>query len=398
MKANPYPKLAEDAAPTMTKSNTSNRQHAQIIFGAVIFFGLLLVLPSTTMAQQFVSQKRDITVTKLTSGLNHPWSIAFISANDWLVTERSGALRRIVDGRLLPGSIKGLPPIDASGQGGLLDVALHPEFASNGWVYLSYSKKEGSKYGTEVARGKLIENELTNVDVIFKALPKVRGGRHFGSRLVFDDRGHLFISLGDRGEKEMAQQQDKHIGAIIRLHDDGSIPTDNPFVNSVNVLPEIYSYGHRNVQGMAFDKQTSTLWAHEHGPQGGDELNRVLAGQNYGWPTITYGANYGTGTKIGEGTSKDGMLQPITYWDPSIAPSGLAIVEGDRFPEWQGNLLVGALKFQLIARLEIEDGSVKNEERLLQGEHGRIRDIRQGPNGYLYFITDDDNGAVYRIE
>lgn len=344
------------------------------------------------------SDKRDISVTQVATGLDHPWSIAFVSATDWLVTERSGTLRRVLDGRLQPAPIKGLPVINATGQGGLLDVVLHPEFESNQWVYLSYTAKQGANYGTEVARGVLVDNELRDLEIIFKALPKVRGGRHFGSRLAFDDSGYLYISLGDRGAKELAQEQDKHPGAIIRLHDDGTTPKDNPFVNIANVLPEIYSYGHRNVQGMVFDNKTKTLWAHEHGPQGGDELNKVLPGQNYGWPTITYGANYGTGTKIGEGTEKPGMLQPISFWDPSIAPSGLAIVDSNRYPEWQGNLLVGSLKFQLIARLEIKGKAVLTEERLLKGKYGRIRDIRQGPNGYLYFLTDADNGSIYRIE
>lgn len=347
---------------------------------------------------QHTSEKRDISITRVTTGLNHPWSIAFLSASDWLVTERSGSLRRVLDGQLQPEPIKGLPDVHATGQGGLLDVVLHPDFASNQLVYLSYTAKQGSNYGTEVARGVLVDNELRNLEIIFKALPKVRGGRHFGSRLAFDDRGYLYISLGDRGAKELAQEQNKHIGTVIRLHDDGAIPKDNPFVNIAGVLPEIYSYGHRNVQGMVFDKKTKTLWTHEHGPQGGDELNQVLSGQNYGWPIITYGANYGSGTKIGEGTEKLGMLQPTTFWDPSIAPSGLAIVDGNRYPEWQGNLLVGSLKFQLIARLELKDNAVLSEERLVERDFGRIRDIRQGPKGYLYFITDADNGSIYRIE
>jgi len=346
----------------------------------------------------YASEKRQVQIRQVTTGLNRPWSIAFISERDWLVTERGGTLRRVVDGKLQEQPITGLPDISPIGQGGLLDVVLHPEFNKNQWVYLSYSAKNDSGYGTEVARGMLVENQLQNTEVIFKATPKVGGGRHFGSRLAFDDKGYLFISLGDRGAKKTAQQQDKHLGTIIRLHDDGRIPEDNPFVNVVNVLPEIYSYGHRNIQGMAFDVQTKTLWAHEHGPQGGDELNRVLAGQNYGWPTITFGANYGTGSKIGEGTEKEGMLQPVTYWDPSIAPSGLAIINSDRYPQWQGNALVGALKFQLIARLELTELSVTHEERLLKGQLGRIRDIRQSPDGYIYLLTDSDNGSIYQLQ
>lgn len=344
------------------------------------------------------TEKRALAVHEVATGLDHPWAIAFVSENDWLVTERSGQLRRIVDGTLLEEPIAGLPSIKQNGQGGLLDVALHPDFETNQLVYLSYSGADGSKSNTEVLRGKLTGNKLESVEVIFKATPKTRGGRHFGSRLAFDDAGFLFISLGDRGKKENGQLQSTHAGSIIRLNDDGSIPDDNPFVNVEGVLPEIYSYGHRNVQGMSFDSTTGKLWAHEHGPQGGDELNEVMAGQNYGWPVITYGVNYGIGTKIGEGTEKNGMMQPTTFWDPSIAPSGLAIVNSDKYPEWNGNFLVGALKFQLLARLEIDDEKVTNEERLLAGELGRIRDVRQGPDGYIYLLTDSDNGAVYRLE
>ncbi len=344
------------------------------------------------------TEKQKINARELISGLDHPWSIAFISAGDWLVTERSGSLRRVIDGRLLPQPIGGLPAIAATGQGGLLDVALHPDFANNQRVYLSYVGKDTRGYGTEVLYGTLDGNSLTDVQVIFKALPKTGGGRHFGSRLAFDQNNMLFISLGDRGSKKTAQRLDQHHGSIIRLHADGSIPTTNPFVNDAAARPEIYSIGHRNVQGLAYDNKTNTLWAHEHGPQGGDELNQVLAGQNYGWPTITYGVNYGSGTRIGIGSSQPGMLQPVTYWDPSIAPSGLAIVSSDKYPHWQSNLLVGALKYQLIARLELQDKSVSHEERLLAGELGRIRDVRQGPDGFIYLLTDSDNGKVYRLE
>lgn len=357
-----------------------------------------LVPPMLATANDIKTEKRDITVRQMVSGLNHPWAIAFISATDWLVTERNGDLLRInsTDGSV--NRITGLPKIKTGGQGGLLDVAIHPNFEENQWVYVSYSGGSSFSSGTEVMRGKLVGNALESVEVIFNASPKQRGGRHFGSRLVFDNEGYLYISLGDRGDKDLSQETDKHAGSIIRLNDDGSVPDSNPFVNTNGVLPEIYSYGHRNVQGMTYDSKNDVLWSHEHGPQGGDELNKVLAGENYGWPVITYGVNYGLGTKIGEGTSKEGMQQPVTFWDPSIAPSGLAIVDSDRFPEWQGNLLVGALKFQLIARLEIDNGKVMHEERILSGEFGRIRDVRQGPDGYIYFLTDADDGAVYRIE
>ncbi len=353
-------------------------------------------------SKSYSSAKRDFTLEKVVGNLDSPWSIAFISKDDWLVTEHGGKLRRVKEGKLQEQAISGLPEIQNKGQGGLLDVALHPNFAQNKWVYLSYMQREKGLYGTEVLRGQLEDNALTNVEVLFKALPKKKGGRHFGSRLAFDNNNHLFISLGDRGSKQTSQQLNNHLGSIIRLNDDGSIPASNPFVNVNDAMPEIYSYGHRNVQGMVFDPASNTLWAHEHGPQGGDELNKVLAGQNYGWPTITYGVNYGIGTKIGEGTEKEGMLQPITFWDPSIAPSGMAIVNSTQFPEWAGNVLVGALKFELIARLELaqtDNGAsqVVSEERLIASEIGRIRDVRQGPDGLIYVLTHSSNGAVYRI-
>lgn len=369
----------------------------------LLLSGMLIFSTSGTASESgqsanFETEKRTITVTQVVSGLNHPWSIAFISDTDWLITERNGSLRRVVNGELLKQPVTGLPEIASTGQGGLLDVVLHPDFSNNKLVYLSYSAAEKGLYGTEVLKATLTDQGLQNANIIFKAEPKSKGGRHFGSRLAFDNSGYLYVSLGDRGNKEQSQQLNTHPGAVIRLHDDGRIPQTNPFLHHKNALPGIYSYGHRNIQGMAYDAKTNTLWAHEHGPQGGDELNRVLAGQNYGWPVITYGVNYGVGTKIGEGVEKVGMQQPVTYWDPSIAPSGLALVTSPKFPQWSGNLLVGALKFQLLARLELKDGKVVREERLLSRELGRIRDIRQGPDGALYLLTDESDGKVFRID
>ena len=250
-----------------------------LLFCLPIVVGNMFIGNISIAAESHTTEKHQLKVSEVATGLVHPWSIAFISPTDWLVTERSGALRRIVNGELLEAPISGLPKIKSNGQGGLLDVMLHPDFDNNQWVYLSYSGQALIKAGTEVLRAKLVDNALTDVQVIFKANPKVTGGRHFGSRLAFDNQGYLYISLGDRGNKSSAQEQDKHSGTIVRLHDDGRIPKDNPFINDASVLPEIYSYGHRNVQGMAFDKKTNTLWAHEHGPQGGDELNIVIAGK-----------------------------------------------------------------------------------------------------------------------
>jgi glucose/arabinose dehydrogenase len=345
----------------------------------------------------YQTEKAKIKVEEVVRGLNSPWSIAFVSANDWLVTERGGKLRRVVNGELLAKPIAGVPKVAARGQGGLLDVALHPDFAENQTVYLSYAGAGANGSGTEVVKAKLVDNTLVDSEVIFVALPKQGGGRHYGSRLVFDKAGYLYISLGDRGNKNISQDTLSHAGSIIRLNDDGTVPQDNPFVGDAAVKPEIFSTGHRNVQGMTYDPQTDLLWSHEHGPQGGDELNQVAAGKNYGWPTITYGVNYGSGTAIGEGTAKPGLEQPVYFWDPSIAPSGMAIVNSDKFPQWKNNILVGALKYQLIARLEMLNGQVVHEERLFEGKYGRIRDVRQGPDNNLYFITDSSNGSIYRI-
>ena len=269
-------------------------------------------------AQTIRTDEHTLRAVTVVAGLAHPWSVAFLPDGRMLVTERPGRLRLVgSDGKLAPRPIDGLPAnLAEHGQGGLLDVALHPRFAENGWVYLSYAARDGSGVGTEVARGKLAGDRLTEVQTLFRMQPKSGGGRHFGSRLVFDRDGYLFITLGDRGEQDRAQRLDDHAGKIVRLHDDGRVPADNPFVQRAGAKPEIWSLGNRNVQGAALHPRTGALWAHEHGPQGGDEVNLIRAGVNYGWPVITYGANYGTGTKIGEGTAKPGMAQPIHLLGP----------------------------------------------------------------------------------
>ena len=280
----------------------------------------------------------------------------------------------------------------------MLDVALHPRFADNGFVYFSYTARGETGVGTEVARGRLAGNRLEGVQVIFRQHPKGSTGVHFGSRLVFDRDGYLFITLGERGQRERAQKPDDHAGSVIRLHDDGRVPKDNPFAGKPGWKPEKYDLGHRNQQGAALNPQTGQLWTHEHGPQGGDEVNIIRPGVNYGWPVITYGVEYVIGTKIGEGTHKDGMAQPIHYWVPSIAPSGMAFYTGDRFPRWRGNLFVGSLKFELLVRLTLDGEKVVKEERMLNGLLGRIRDVRSGPDGYLYLLTDESNGVLARLE
>jgi len=345
------------------------------------------------------TEKHRARVVNVSRGLEHPWGLAFLPDGRMLVTERAGRLRIVnPNGKLDPTPVSGLPRITASGQGGLLDVALHPKFTDNRSVYLSYAASGDRGVGTEVARGQLNGSRLTDVEVIFRALPKSAGGRHFGSRLLFDPQGRLYVTLGDRGDRRRAQDLADHAGSIVRLRDDGGVPEDNPFIRRAKAKPEIFTYGNRNVQGIALQRGTNLIWAHEHGPQGGDEVNIVRAGANYGWPVITYGRNYGIGTRIGEGSEKPGMVQPVHYWVPSIAPSGMAFYEGDKFPQWRGDLFVGALKDRLLVRLEIDGQRVVKEERMLRGVLGRIRDVRDGPDGFIYLLTDEPDGMIVRLE
>ena len=359
---------------------------------------LACVVPSTVHAQVLHTELTPVRYEIVATGLDHPWGMAFLPDGRLLVTERSGTLRLIdADGRLHPEPISGLPATRQYGQGGLLDVALHPDFATNRWVYLSYAEQGTRGWGTAVARGRLHDRTLQDVEVLFRMQPQDDKARHFGSRLVFDNQGYLFITLGDRGTRNRAQDLNDHAGSLIRLHDDGRIPADNPFVGRDDARPEIYSYGHRNLQGAALHPVTGRLWTHEHGPQGGDELNIPLAGANYGWPVITYGVNYVIGSKIGEGTHKAGMQQPVHYWVPSIAPSGMAFYDGAPFAAWRGNLFVGSLKFRQLVRLELQGTQVVHEERMFNDEFGRIRDVRQGPDGLLYLLTDADDGRLVRL-
>jgi glucose/arabinose dehydrogenase len=351
------------------------------------------------LAQAIKTQEHAVRVVRVTEGLDHPWGLAFLPDGRMLVTERPGRLRIVAkDGKLDPQPVAGLPQVAAVGQGGLLDVALHPRFAENNLVYFSFAAHGDTGVGTEVARGRLSGNRLENVQVIFRQQPKSTTGVHFGSRLVFDRDGYLFITLGERGERDRAQKPDDHAGSVIRLHDDGRVPQDNPFAGKPGWKPEKYDLGHRNQQGAALNPQTGQLWTHEHGPQGGDEINVIRPGTNYGWPVITYGVEYFVGTKIGEGTHKNGMAQPIHYWVPSIAPSGMAFYTGDKFPRWRGDLFVGSLKFETLVRLKLDGEKVVKEERMLKGLLGRIRDVRAGPDGYIYLLTDEPNGVLARLE
>ncbi|WP_246237652.1 PQQ-dependent sugar dehydrogenase [Caldichromatium japonicum] len=312
------------------------------------------------------------------------------------MTERPGRLRLIEGGRLRPEPVQGLPEIRPRGQGGFLDVALHPRFRDNGLVYLSYAGSGREGLGTEVLRGRLAGDRLIDVQVIFRMQPKLDSNIHFGSRLVFDREGLLYVTLGDRGHRERAQRLDDHLGTVVHLLDDGRVPTDNPFLGRAGALPEIFTYGHRNIQGAALHPDSGKVWIIEHGPQGGDEVNVLVSGVNYGWPVITYGAEYGSGAPIGEDTHKEGMAQPLWHWTPSIAPSGMAFYTGERFGRWRGDLLVGALKYRLLVRLKLDGQQVIAEERLLEGI-GRIRDVRVGPDGLIYLLTDEPNGRLLQL-
>lgn len=333
------------------------------------------------------------------SGLEHPWGLAFLPDGSMLVTERPGRLRMVSPSGELGAPLAGLPRIEVGGQGGLLDVAPDPNFAINRLVYFSYSEPGEGGNSTAVARARLEPKGLADVRVIFRQKPKVASGHHFGSRLAFARDGRLFITLGDRySRKDDAQTLDTHHGKIVRIEADGRVPADNPFVGRAGALPEIWSYGHRNVQGAAIHPATGELWAHEHGPQGGDELNAVDAGRNYGWPVITYGRNYVSGTKIGEGTERADVPAPLTYWVPSIAPSGMAFLTSDRYPGWKGNLFVGALRGAQLQRLVLDGRKVLQRESLLANLGERIRDVRQGPDGWLYLLTDSAQGRILRLE
>ena len=363
---------------------------------ALLSFGELRLAQADTYAVQ--SAKHVFQVNKVLDGLENPWSMAFLPDGRMLITERAGRLRLVTKSfQLHPTPIAGLPKIKAAGQGGLFDVAIHPDYAANGWIYWAYNEPGAGGWGTALARGKLQGTQMTSVETLFSMRPKSRKNQHFGGRIVFDTRGFVYLTLGDRGDRDRAQKMDDHAGSVIRLHDDGRVPEDNPFVKLKGALPEKWTLGNRNIQGAALHPQTGKLWTHEHGPQGGDEVNLMSAGKNYGWPVVTHGANYGLGTKIGEGQTKAGMAQALKIWVPSIAPSGMAFVNSQEFPEWSGNLLVGSLRAQTLVRLELDGDAVVGEERLLVGQIGRIRDVRVAEDGLIYLLTDAPNGALFQL-
>lgn len=366
---------------------------------------LLLTAATVTSAQSdmYYASHHNYRVVPVVEGLVHPWSMAWLPNGDMLVTEKPGRLRIVRDGELLPEAIPGTPEVYYEGQGGLFEVLPHPDFEDNQWVYLSFAKPVGDGSTTAIVRGQLVNDQLTNVVEIFAA--NAEGRSHYGGKMVIDDDGYLFLTTGDRqapstGDLTAHQAQDtrNHAGAIVRLHDDGTVPDDNPFVGQSGALPEIWSYGHRSPQGLAIHPETGDLWESEHGPQGGDEINLIEPGNNYGWPVVGYGVNYVSSSPIHERQTVTGMESPIHFWVPSIATSGLMIYDGDKFPGWHGSIFSGALAGEQLARLHLDDSyrEVILEETLAYGI-GRIRDVRQGPDGYIYLAVSDRAAAPTQI-
>lgn len=381
--------MTDDRAP-------ASSNHAKGLGYTAAF--LLASVPLGSANDAVPTQEVAIEVEVLASGLDHPWGVEPLPDGAILVTERSGVLRMLRDGRLST-PISGVPDVAAQGQGGLLDIALARDFETSRTIFLSYSTDGAGGLGTAIARARLSEDAtaLSDVDEIFRMNRFTSVDRHFGSRIAVAPDGSLFFSIGDRGEDERAQDFDDHAGAILRIDANGAAPPDNPYATGDGAA-ELWSKGHRNPQGLDIDPKTGILYSVEHGARGGDEVNRPEPGRNYGWPTISYGRHY-TGAEIGIGTVAEGYEQPIYYWDPSIAPGGMAVYRGEMFPEWDGDLLVAALKFQLLVRLDLDEetGEVLSEERLLKGAYGRIRDVRIAADGAVLMVTDEDNGMILRL-
>lgn len=317
------------------------------------------------------------------SELTIPWGFVFLPDGSMLINEKEGKMIHFKEGNKT--EVQGLPKVYNRGQGGLLDIALHPNYNDNGWIYFTFASSEGEGEGgnTALMRAKFENHTLTNKELLYKATPNTTKGQHFGSSIVFDNQGYLYFTIGDRGDRDVNPQDiNRDGGKVYRLNDDGTIPADNPFLKEPNAKTAIYSYGHRNPQGMALHPETGELWTHEHGPRGGDEINIVKKGANYGWPVISYGINY-SGTTLTDLTEKEGMEQPLHYWDPSIAPSGMAFITSEVYPDWKGDLLIGSLKFNYMDKVVLKDGKVVKEERFLDGL-GRVRSISQGPDGFIY--------------
>ena len=349
-----------------------------------------------TTEQIVQSKKQKFTIDTIVDGLNVPWGMEFLPNGDMLIAERAGILYRFTDGKLQV--ITGLPDILAKGQGGLMDLRLHPDYENNGWLYFSYSQPGNDKPregNTAIMRARLSENMLTDKEVIFEGQPDSNKGQHWGCKLQFDKNGDLWFGIGDRGKRDVNPQSlDNHCGKIHRIKDDGSIPEDNPFVNTPGAMPSIYSYGHRNPQGTTMHPETGDIWESEHGPKGGDELNLIKKGLNYGWPVISYGINY-DGTTFTDITEKEGMEQPVIYWVPSIAPCGMTFVDSDRYPAWKNNILIGSLRFQYLERVELDGNKVIDQEKLLEGI-GRVRNVEVSPDGFIY-VAAENPGFIVKL-
>ncbi len=388
---------------TQTKRYEKKRYKARLVTVTLLVSAALVMCAAPGVSQEapggvIESERETFRLVEVTRGLSHPWSIAFLPDGTALVTERPGRLQRLhADGSTE--QISGLPQIAAGGQGGLLDVALDPDYDQNGWIYFTYSTPYDGGSGTTVGRARLSGSSLQDFEELFRMDAPGSGRLHFGSRMAFLPDGTLVFSIGDRGQMQRAQDPMDHAGALLRINRDGSIPQDNPFVGDANARDELYTLGNRNPQGLAVHPQTGVLWQTEHGPRGGDELNIIEAGNNYGWPEMSQGVDYRTGQPIGQGTSAPGMTQPVEHWSPAIAPSGMAFYFGEQFPEWEGSLFLGSLVDRHLLRLELDGNNrVAHQERLLDGTIGRIRDVRLGPDGNLWLLTDDSNGGVYRLE
>lgn len=350
------------------------------LFAFILFVGSCNLFAATDQGYHLETVTEDITI---------PWGMVWLANGDMLVSDRSGSLHRVTDGKAGP-AIEGVPEVHVNGQGGLLDLELHPNYQDNGWIYLTYSEPEGlirKSSHTTLMRAKLDGNKLIEKEILYQAGPRTSRGQHYGGRIEFDDKGFVYFSIGERGNRDVNPQDiTRDGGKIYRLNDDGSIPADNPFINQTGAKKAIYSYGHRNPEGMSKNPSDGSIWVHEHGPQGGDEVNIIKPGANYGWPILSYGINY-SGSKFAEGTEREGFESPAWYWVPSIAPSGMTFVTSDKYPEWQGHLLVGSLKFSYLVLCHVEGNTISTQDTLFQGI-GRVRTVKQGPDGFLYVSTE----------
>ncbi|MEZ5870734.1 MAG: PQQ-dependent sugar dehydrogenase [Nitratireductor sp.] len=372
------------------------RTPCHAFFAAVL---AVFVAPHAS-AESFKTEKAEIEVTTIATGLDHPWGMAMLPDGSLLVTERAGRMLHVENAGKdsVVTALSGVPQVAARGQGGLLDIVVDEDFANSRRLWFTWSERGQGGFSTALSTATLSADNsaLENVEKIFVMARKTTTGHHFGSRIVLAPDGKLFMTMGERGEAMRAQDFFDHAGSVIRLNRDGSVPADNPFADGGKGLPEIWSKGHRNPQGAAWSNSENRLWTVEHGAKGGDEINRPEPGRNYGWPVISYGVNY-DGSTVGIGSEAPGYEQPVHYWDPSIAPSGMAFYDGNLFPQWRGNLFVGALKYQMLVRLEVDKGKVLAQEPMLQGEFGRIRDVRSFADGAIWMLTDEDDGKLLRI-